>query len=55
MHTSCIHGGFYGQPDPGGLPAPYPRIPLVQELLADLDPPLSLYRAVAQHGRYQPI
>jgi len=28
MHTSCIHGGFYGQPDPGGLQAQYARIPL---------------------------
>jgi len=28
MQTSCIHGGFYGQPDPGGLQAQYARIPL---------------------------
>lgn len=28
VHTSCIHGGFYGQPDPGGLQAEYARIPL---------------------------
>ena len=27
MQTSCIHGGFYGQPDPGGLQAQYARIP----------------------------
>lgn len=28
MHTSCVHGGFYGRPETGGLQAELARIPL---------------------------
>lgn len=41
MHTACVHGGFYGNPEVGGLQAEYGRIPLADGSLVvvpDVDP-----------------
>jgi threonine dehydrogenase-like Zn-dependent dehydrogenase len=41
FHTSCVHGGFYGSPDVGGLQAELCRVPLADGSLVkvpDADP-----------------
>ncbi|MFT8593784.1 MAG: alcohol dehydrogenase catalytic domain-containing protein [Bifidobacterium sp.] len=41
MQTACIHGGWYGTPETGGLQAEYARIPLADGSLVkvpDVDP-----------------
>ncbi|WP_194396220.1 zinc-binding dehydrogenase [Microbacterium atlanticum] len=41
LHTSCVHGGWYGSAETGGLQAQYARVPLADGSLVkvpDLDP-----------------
>lgn len=41
FHTSCVHGGWYGSAETGGLQAQYARVPLADGSLVkvpDLDP-----------------
>jgi len=39
LQTSCKHGGFFGQPDPGGAQAEALRIPLADGTLYPIDAP----------------
>jgi len=39
LQTSCRHGGFFGQPDPGGAQAEALRIPLADGTLYPIDAP----------------
>ena len=36
LHTSCLHGGFFGQPDPGGAQAEALRVPQADGTLVAL-------------------